>query len=101
MHRERVLKSIVESMTKVMTIPLTVKTRTGVSMGKNIAHNFMPHFRDLGASLITVSSISVFYKYNPWALSRHSLNHGFFFVDVGSWAVKRAKIHSFCRLELH
>ncbi|KAK3916031.1 tRNA-dihydrouridine(47) synthase [NAD(P)(+)]-like [Frankliniella fusca] len=54
LHREKVLQSIVRSMNKVMTIPLTVKTRTGIVMGKNIAHNFMPYFRDLGASLITV-----------------------------------------------
>lgn len=54
LHREKVLQSIVTSMNQVMTIPLTVKTRTGIVMGKNIAHNFMPYFRDLGASLITV-----------------------------------------------
>ncbi|KAJ1522952.1 hypothetical protein ONE63_002090 [Megalurothrips usitatus] len=54
LRRERVLQSIIDSMNKVMTIPLTVKTRTGIVMGKNIAHNFVPYFRDLGASLITI-----------------------------------------------
>ena len=54
LRREKVMKSIVKCMSEVMTIPLTVKTRTGIEIGKNIAHNFMSQFRDLGASLITV-----------------------------------------------
>lgn len=52
------MHSIVKCMNDVMTIPLTVKTRTGIEMGKNIAHNFMPKFRDLGVSMITVSTDS-------------------------------------------
>ncbi|XP_034236634.1 tRNA-dihydrouridine(47) synthase [NAD(P)(+)]-like isoform X2 [Thrips palmi] len=67
MHREKVLQSIIDSMNKVMTIPLTVKTRAGIVTGKNIAHNFMPYFRDLGASLVTVHGRSREQRYTRLA----------------------------------
>lgn len=67
MHRERVLQSIIDCMNKVMTIPLTVKLRAGIVTGKNIAHNFMPYFRDLGASLITVHGRSREQRYTRLA----------------------------------
>ncbi|XP_014292825.1 tRNA-dihydrouridine(47) synthase [NAD(P)(+)]-like [Halyomorpha halys] len=52
--RGHVLKSAVRSMSYMLNVPLTVKTRSGCVIGKNIAHNFMPMFRDAGVSLITV-----------------------------------------------
>lgn len=52
--RGHVLKASVRSMSCMLNVPLTVKTRSGCMTGKNIAHTFMPMFRDAGVSLITV-----------------------------------------------
>uniref|UniRef100_A0A7R9J891 tRNA-dihydrouridine(47) synthase [NAD(P)(+)] n=1 Tax=Timema californicum TaxID=61474 RepID=A0A7R9J891_TIMCA len=54
LRREKVLESVVRSMSNVTNLPLTIKTRTGVYTDKNIAHTLVPKFRDWGASLITV-----------------------------------------------
>lgn len=54
LQRGNVLQSIVRSMSHMLEVPLTVKTRAGVTNGKNIAHTFMPMFSKAGVSLITV-----------------------------------------------
>ncbi|KAL1116494.1 hypothetical protein AAG570_004966 [Ranatra chinensis] len=54
LRRQRILKSVVNSMVGLMEVPLTVKTRTGVSCSKSVARELMPMFRDAGVSLITV-----------------------------------------------
>ena len=53
--RKNILFNIVNSMNGVLNIPLTVKTRTGIYQGKNVAHEFMKEFSAAGVSLITVS----------------------------------------------
>lgn len=60
LNRLNVLESVVKSVSQVLTIPLTVKTRMGVYMDKPIAHDLMPKFRDWGASMITVINILLF-----------------------------------------
>lgn len=52
--RKNVLFNIVNSMNSVLDIPLTVKTRTGIYQGKNVAHEYMKDFSTAGVSLITV-----------------------------------------------
>ena len=47
---------IVEGMTSVLDVPLTVKVRTGIYSDKNIAHTLMPKLRDWGVALATVST---------------------------------------------
>lgn len=55
LNRLNVLETVVKSVSQVLDIPLSVKTRTGVYIDKPIAHNLMPKFRDWGVSMITVS----------------------------------------------
>jgi len=55
LNRLNVLETVVKSVSQVLDIPLSVKTRTGVYLDKPIAHNLMPRFRDWGVSMITVS----------------------------------------------
>lgn len=57
LNRLNVLETVIKSVSQVVEIPLSVKTRTGVYIDKPIAHNLMPKFRDWGVSMITVSSI--------------------------------------------
>lgn len=40
-RRQNVLESCVRSMSNILSIPLTVKMRTGVSNGENIAHKLV------------------------------------------------------------
>lgn len=54
MRRQNVLETCIRSMTNLMSIPLTVKTRTGIYNNTNIAHTLIPKLRDWGASLVTV-----------------------------------------------
>ena len=55
MGRLTKFEQIVQGMTEVLDIPLTVKLRTGIYSDKNIAHTLMPRLRDWGVSLTTVS----------------------------------------------
>lgn len=55
LNRLNVLETVVKSVSQVLDIPLSVKTRMGVYIDKPIAHNLMPKFRDWGVSMITVS----------------------------------------------
>lgn len=63
LNRLHVLESVVKSISQVLDIPLSIKTRTGVYMDKPIAHKLMPRFRDWGASMITVSLLNLYSLY--------------------------------------
>ena len=52
---------IVHSMSQVMSVPLTVKMRTGIMENKNTAHVLIPRLRQAGAALCTVSV-----RGHPW-----------------------------------
>lgn len=67
LRREKILEKIIRSMSKVMSLPLTVKTRTGVYADKNIAHKFIPMFKDAGASFITIHGRSREQRYTRTA----------------------------------
>lgn len=60
LNRLNVLETVVKSVSQVMSIPLTVKTRTGVYIDKPIAHTLMPKFVNWGVSMITVSKLITF-----------------------------------------
>ncbi|XP_012280837.1 tRNA-dihydrouridine(47) synthase [NAD(P)(+)]-like [Orussus abietinus] len=67
LNRLNVLETVIKSVSQVLSIPLTVKTRTGVYMDKPIAHNLMPKFRDWGVSMITVHGRSREQRYTKKA----------------------------------
>uniref|UniRef100_A0A8D8Y8L9 tRNA-dihydrouridine(47) synthase [NAD(P)(+)] n=1 Tax=Cacopsylla melanoneura TaxID=428564 RepID=A0A8D8Y8L9_9HEMI len=54
LQRTNVLQSVVTCMNQVSSLPITLKTRTGIHKDTNIIHNMMPKFKDWGASLITL-----------------------------------------------
>lgn len=58
LNKLNVLENTIKSISQVMKIPLTVKTRMGVYMDKPVAHNLTPLFRDWGASMVTVIKIN-------------------------------------------
>lgn len=55
LNRLNVLETVVKSVSQVLDIPLSIKTRTGVYIDKPIAHNLMSKFHEWGVSMITVS----------------------------------------------
>uniref|UniRef100_A0A2H1VVD0 tRNA-dihydrouridine(47) synthase [NAD(P)(+)] n=1 Tax=Spodoptera frugiperda TaxID=7108 RepID=A0A2H1VVD0_SPOFR len=54
MHRLNALEASVRCASKVLSIPFTVKMRTGVYEGKKITHTIVPKMAEWGASLVTV-----------------------------------------------
>ncbi|VEN47537.1 unnamed protein product [Callosobruchus maculatus] len=67
LHRDRALELCIKSMSDILTIPFTVKTRTGVYSRENIAHTLAPKFRDWGASLLTIHGRSREQRYTKQA----------------------------------
>ncbi|XP_031830049.1 dihydrouridine synthase 3 [Nomia melanderi] len=67
LNRLNVLETVVKSVSQVLDIPLTVKTRTGVYIDKPIAHNLIPKFREWGVSMITVHGRSREQRYTKLA----------------------------------
>ncbi|XP_034938203.1 tRNA-dihydrouridine(47) synthase [NAD(P)(+)]-like isoform X2 [Chelonus insularis] len=67
LNRPNILQTVVKSLSQVLDIPLTIKTRMGVYMDKPIAHNLMPKFRDWGASMVTVHGRSREQRYTKSA----------------------------------
>lgn len=54
MHRLPTLEASVRCASKILSIPFTVKIRTGVYQSKKIAHTLVPKIAEAGASLITL-----------------------------------------------
>ncbi|XP_039431027.1 tRNA-dihydrouridine(47) synthase [NAD(P)(+)]-like [Culex pipiens pallens] len=57
LRREKVLEVLVQSCSRLLADygkEFTVKTRTGVYAGKNVAHELVPKFEEWGASLVTI-----------------------------------------------
>ncbi|XP_018577352.1 tRNA-dihydrouridine(47) synthase [NAD(P)(+)]-like [Anoplophora glabripennis] len=67
LRRQKVLESCVRNLSDMLTIPLTVKTRTGVYNNENIAHILAPKFREWGANLITIHGRSREQRYTKTA----------------------------------
>ena len=68
MNRKRKLEVLVRSMSEILSVPLTLKMRTGVSMGKNIAHNIIPDaLQEWGASMVTIHGRSREQRYSRLA----------------------------------
>ncbi|CAH1954415.1 unnamed protein product [Acanthoscelides obtectus] len=67
LHRERALELCIRSMSDILTVPFTVKTRTGVYSGKNIAHTMAPKFREWGVSMLTIHGRSREQRYTKQA----------------------------------
>lgn len=53
-RRQNVLEVIVRSCSKILDMPFTVKTRTGVYANKSVAHELIPKLEEWGASAVTV-----------------------------------------------
>ncbi|XP_073941484.1 dihydrouridine synthase 3 [Choristoneura fumiferana] len=54
MHRLSALEASVRCASKLLSVPFTVKMRTGVYQDKKIAHTIVPKMGEWGASLITL-----------------------------------------------
>uniref|UniRef100_A0A1Y1MC14 tRNA-dihydrouridine(47) synthase [NAD(P)(+)] n=1 Tax=Photinus pyralis TaxID=7054 RepID=A0A1Y1MC14_PHOPY len=67
LRRPRVLEACVRSLSQVLSIPLTVKTRTGVYSTESIAHDLIPKFGEWGASMVTIHGRSREQRYTKLA----------------------------------
>ncbi|XP_023954768.2 tRNA-dihydrouridine(47) synthase [NAD(P)(+)]-like [Bicyclus anynana] len=67
MHRMPALEASVRSASKLLSIPFTVKIRTGVYQDKKIAHTIIPKVVDWGASLVTLHGRSKEARYTKLA----------------------------------
>ncbi|XP_032670743.1 tRNA-dihydrouridine(47) synthase [NAD(P)(+)]-like [Odontomachus brunneus] len=67
LNRLNVLETVVKSVSQVLDIPLSIKTRTGVYIDRPIAHNLMPKFHEWGVSMITVHGRSREQRYTKLA----------------------------------
>uniref|UniRef100_A0A6M2DI39 tRNA-dihydrouridine(47) synthase [NAD(P)(+)] n=1 Tax=Xenopsylla cheopis TaxID=163159 RepID=A0A6M2DI39_XENCH len=67
LRRPKVLESIVRTCVDIMDIPLTIKTRTGVYADKNVAHDFIPQFKEWGVSCATIHGRSREQRYTKTA----------------------------------
>ena len=62
LRRERVLLNTpMTCVNRVLNVPLTIKTRTGVYKDKNVAHTLVPRFEECGVSSISVSVVFLFF----------------------------------------
>ena len=53
------LEAMCKSMRQVLEVPLTLKMRTAIYQGKNVAHNLIPKAVTWGVDAITVSLFTV------------------------------------------
>ncbi|XP_029652735.1 tRNA-dihydrouridine(47) synthase [NAD(P)(+)]-like [Octopus sinensis] len=67
MGRPSRLEQIVKGMKSVLEVPLTVKMRTGIQDGKNIAHTLIPKLTKVGVDLITIHGRSREQRYTKLA----------------------------------
>ncbi|KAF5287080.1 hypothetical protein FQA39_LY16065 [Lamprigera yunnana] len=67
LRRPRVLEACIRSLSQVLNIPLTVKTRTGVYSTESIAHDLIPKFGEWGASMVTIHGRSREQRYTKLA----------------------------------
>jgi len=73
LRRSRILEACVRSLSQILCIPLTVKTRTGVYNNENLAHNLVSKFGEWGAGLVTIHGRSREQRYTKsadWAYIR-------------------------------
>lgn len=71
--RPRVLESCVRNLNDILSIPVTLKARTGVYKDESITHEMAPKFLEWGASLLTIHGRSReqrFTKSADWAYIR-------------------------------
>ncbi|KAL3832035.1 hypothetical protein ACJMK2_023715 [Sinanodonta woodiana] len=67
MGRMNRLETIVQGMTSVLDVPLTIKMRTGIMAERNIAHTVIPRLRDQGVAMVTVHGRSREQRYTRLA----------------------------------
>eukprot|EP01135_Chromosphaera_perkinsii_P004366 Nk52_evm17s279 gene=Nk52_evmTU17s279 len=65
--RSERLETIVRGMSSVMSIPLTLKTRTGIKSKQSVTHKLAPQIRDWGVSVLTVHGRSREQRYTSLA----------------------------------
>jgi tRNA-dihydrouridine synthase 3 len=67
MSKKNKLEGIVRGMTEILRIPLTVKMRTSLVDGKDIAHSLFPMVQEWGASAVTLHGRSKQQRYSKEA----------------------------------
>ncbi|RDD37049.1 tRNA-dihydrouridine(47) synthase [NAD(P)(+)]-like [Trichoplax sp. H2] len=67
MGRANKLQQIVTGMSSILSVPLTVKLRTGILAKKSTAHKLIPQIREWGASLVTLHGRSREQRYTKLA----------------------------------
>ncbi|OQV12835.1 tRNA-dihydrouridine(47) synthase [NAD(P)(+)]-like [Hypsibius exemplaris] len=67
MGRSQRIEGVVKNMISVLDVPLTVKIRTGIHDGKNIAHELIPKLRDWGVSQVSLHGRSREQRYTKLA----------------------------------
>ncbi|KAK9870467.1 hypothetical protein WA026_008026 [Henosepilachna vigintioctopunctata] len=67
LRRSKVLECCIKNLSQILTIPLTIKTRTGVYSNEKVAHKLAPNFQKWGASLITIHGRSREQRYTKLA----------------------------------
>ena len=54
MGRKKPLEVLCRAMSSVLSVPLTVKMRTGIYMDKKIAHSLIPSVKEWGVDMVTL-----------------------------------------------
>ncbi|KAJ3215874.1 tRNA-dihydrouridine(47) synthase [NAD(P)(+)]-like protein [Dinochytrium kinnereticum] len=67
LERRNRLREIVMCLGRVLTVPVSVKLRTGIFSDRNVAHKLVPLLRDSGASIITLHGRSKEQRYTKFA----------------------------------
>ncbi|KAI9220657.1 hypothetical protein BC828DRAFT_383010 [Blastocladiella britannica] len=67
LDRPKRVYELLRGMDHVLDVPITAKVRTGVDKGKNIAHKFIPTFREIGVQLTTIHGRSRQQRYKALA----------------------------------
>ncbi|XP_050307292.1 tRNA-dihydrouridine(47) synthase [NAD(P)(+)]-like [Anthonomus grandis grandis] len=71
--RPKILEACVRNLSDLISVPMTVKLRTGAYKDDNVAHELAPKLRDWGASMITIHGRSREQRYTKsadWAYIR-------------------------------
>ncbi|ERL91517.1 hypothetical protein D910_08847 [Dendroctonus ponderosae] len=65
--RPKILESCVRNLSTILSIPMTVKARTGAYKDENVTHKLAPQLKEWGASMITIHGRSREQRYTKSA----------------------------------
>lgn len=66
-NRPRKMEAVIQQICNVSRIPITTKFRTGIMNGKNIAHDYIPKFKEFGVAACTLHGRSRQQRYQKLA----------------------------------